>query len=437
MQDSSTPGVAAPTGCMADVDLGDRRARWALGIGLLLLLLGMIRLGQYHGFGPRGTDDQYYYAQARSLLMDGDLDLHEELSSLTPRPENINTSTRRAWDEPTETGRVACKYGIGAPLLLLPFLAVGQGLALIFQSFGASTNGYGLFPYLGWSIGNLFYAGLALFLVYRILRTWAGLTPLWSMAAVWAAFLAGPLLYQTISDPFMAHIPSTAMVCVCAAFLFLDRSGSPWSYLGAGLALGLAMAVRQSNFVYAALFLPRLWSDRASLRSLLLPAAAGLLMGFLPQLLAWKYLYGAFVHYSYEGESLSLFSPHLYENLFGARAGLFFWNPGWALALLLYPFRRRETIGLTLATMAIIWLNSAWWCWWWGDTYGGRAYASLFLPVSLGMASILQMGSTSRFWRPIVVLLLLATCVYSANRLRLMETSYPTQRALQAWRPFR
>ena len=417
----------------------DWRVWWEFALGLMLLCAGMIRMGLYHGFGPRGTDDQYYYAQTRSLLLDGDLDLHNELSTLTPRPENINTSTTRAWDEPTATGRVACKYGIGAPLLLLPFVAVGQGMAWLFSSQGAAVDGYGLLPYLGWSLGNLFYAGLALVLVYRLLRSWAGLSAAWCFVATWAAFLSGPLLYQTISDPYMAHVPSMAMVCLAAAFLFLDRTNSRSSFLAAGLALGLAIATRQSNVVYLALFLPRLLDrdlGRDRWLRIVLPASLGLLLGFLPQLLAWQYLYGSLLHYSYEGEGFHVLAPHFYENLLGPRSGLFFWNPGWALALLLYPWRTRALLSLTLATVALVWLNSAWWCWWWGDTYGGRAYSSLFLAVSLGMATLLQASAAHRLWRPLILLALLAACIYSARRIHLMEVSYPTQRALQAWQPF-
>lgn len=430
-----SPGSETPTTWIApdDGSGGDRLAWWTLGLGLLLLLAGMIRMGQYHGFGPRGTDDQYYFAQARSLLIDGDLDLHRELSTLTPRPENINTSTTRPWDDPTPTGKVPCKYGIGAPLLLLPFLAIGQGLALLFSPLGASTDGYGMFQYLAWSIGNLFHAGLALWLVYRILRSFAAFDRGTALLACWAAFLTGPLVFQTVFDPYMAHVPSTAMVCACAALLYVDRRDSPWRFLMAGLVLGLAMAARQSNLVYGLLFVPRVFAGGRPDFKAVLASGLGVLVGFLPQLLAWKYLYGSFVSYSYQGESLDLWSPHVFENLLGARAGLLIWNPGWALGLLFFPFSKPRSWGLMASILALLWINTAWWCWWWGDTYGGRAYATLFLPVSLGLAVLWKHGQRTWLARSLVLLLLLVALSSSLSRWVFMERTEPAERAAEIW----
>ena len=365
---------------------------WVL-LGLALVLL-YLRLSQFHGFGPRGFDDQHYYAQARSLVLDRDLDLERELSVLTPRPDNLKADPSAASWHRTPIGRVPCKYPIGAPLLVAPFLAAGQGIALALAAVGVPvpTDGYSLPCYLAWGLGNLFWAFVALVAVCRILG--AMLSPAAAFLVTATVFAASPLLHHTVGDPYMAHVPATALVCLLV-LLVLRLQARPLDLRLQALAAligGLAVATRSSEFPYlVVLAFPILGSGVPGARRLAAAAitGAGVLAGFLPQMFAWKAIYGSWIHYSYEGEAFR-FPPFLIENLFGLRAGLFVWNPLWLPALLAFLWRPGPLAWYRLPVVAVALLNACWWCHWWGDTFGGRAYASLFPFVAVGAAFLVR-----------------------------------------------
>ncbi|MBL8900578.1 MAG: hypothetical protein JNM84_23305 [Planctomycetes bacterium] len=363
------------------------RGLWALLVAGLVCSAAL--LARFHGLAPRGTDDQYYYAQARSLLIDGDLDLRNELGSLTPRPENVHTSTEARWDEPTATGLVACKYPIGAPLLQLPFLAAGVGIASALGREDGVAPGYETPAYLAWHFGALFYALLAVACARRFAMRVLQLSGAHALLGASGALLGGPLFFHTVGDPYMAHVPSAFLVSAwlaATAELAKGTSISVSRALGCGALLGFACATRLTNLVHALALLPLCVPRRnLGLRPMVF-LALGAALAFLPQLLAWRTIFGSFVLHSYRGESFDFASPELWGNFFSARAGLFVWAPLWALGLLAALSRFRELWSVWLAALALAYWGSCWWCWWWGDTYGGRAYSTFYPLVAAGLA---------------------------------------------------
>src|SRR4029079_10037762 len=85
--------------------------------------------------------------------------------------------------------------------------------------------------------------------------------------------------------------------------------------------------------------------------------------------------------------------------LFGWHKGIFIWSPLLfaAAAGLLLAFRhasarpRREIVVCWLAGAAILWyLNSAWWCWGFGWSFGARAFLELAGMFVLGLALLFE-----------------------------------------------
>ena len=409
-------------------------------IPFFLLAVLALRLGLYHGFAPRGTDDQYYYAQARSLLIDFDLDLTNELKELTPRKENINSGTQRAWDEPTQTGKLPCKYPIGAPLLLLPFLALGQGMSLLAQvlGFDVIVNGYGNVCYLAWTVGNLFYAFLTLLLAAKLVQRVLQLPRTASVLLAALAFYTGPLLYHCVGDPYMAHVPSAFLLCLLCLLVSKSHEASlaqlQLPFFFQGVIAGLAVATRLSNVVFLPLLLLHTGKQgsNASLYRRLGVQTLGLFVGVLPQFFAWKSIYGSWFYYSYEGEGFDFLHLHAFANSFGTRAGLFLWNPLWLPALLAFLWKPAALSVLRVSLLLVFLLNAAWCCHWWGDSYGGRAFASVYPLATLGLGQIylLRRGRPkSRIELSFIVLLLLLCLAWTSSMLLRMEFLLPTQRA--------
>jgi hypothetical protein len=427
-------------------------SRWTWCAVFAVLLAGFLRLGAYHGLEPRGTDDQYYFAQARSLVLDGDLDLRNELGELTPRPGNVHLSTSQPWYEPTATGKVPIKYPVGTAVLQAPFLAAAHAAARLMRELGGplAANGYELPYYLAWGIGTVLWALVALASIRRLLASLLRLGPLPSLLVTGLAFACSPLAYHTMGDPYMAHVPSTALVSV----LLLLTLGPTWprplpQMLAAGLVAGLAVATRPTDLVWASCLVVPLadgarWRGRPIAAAGL--AALGFALGVLPQLLAMKSVHGSFFHYSYGSERFHLPPPYLIENLLGHRAGLFAWNPLWLPALAVALVSQNLPLMARAAAVALVLWNSSWWCHWWGDTFGGRAHASLLPVVAFGLGRIALRarsvvidgtGVTRALLVTGLAAAILAAVGWTGFMIWRMESLLPQQRAQGADMPYR
>src|SRR5438128_8684212 len=96
---------------------------WAIGAVVIasIFVANARRPGHRPVLKISGVDSVVYYAVARSLLFDRDVDLRNEFEVLKPDPGE--------WRAPVkETGRPAILFPIGFSLAELPFLATASGL---------------------------------------------------------------------------------------------------------------------------------------------------------------------------------------------------------------------------------------------------------------------------------------------------------------------
>ena len=104
-----------------------------------------------------------------------------------------------------------------------------------------------------------------------------------------------------------------------------------------------------------------LWRERRLRVADGLLAAAAAVLVFLPQMLAWRRLYGSLVTMPQGGGFVDWSSPHLLDTLFSADHGLFTWTPLTLLGLLgLLALLRRDAAlatGALLAFAATAWVN--------------------------------------------------------------------------------
>jgi hypothetical protein len=96
------------------------------------------------------------------------------------------------------------------------------------------------------------------------------------------------------------------------------------------------------------------------------------------QLLYWKIITGQWLIFSYRGESFNFAKPEILHVLFSVRKGLFFWSP---ILLLVIPGlfyirkRAREFFTPILLFLPLnVYVISSWWCWWYGGSFGQRAF---------------------------------------------------------------
>jgi hypothetical protein len=128
---------------------------------------------------------------------------------------------------------------------------------------------------------------------------------------------------------------------------------------------------------------------------------AGFLM-WVPQLLYWKYTTGAWLFYSYGDERFFFLRPAIADGLFSYRKGWLLYTPIMVLALAgIPPLRKRLPAAfwpVLLFTVLNIYIVLSWWSWWYGGSFGLRAFIDSYAFLALPLASFLSWVFSQRVW---------------------------------------
>jgi hypothetical protein len=366
-----------------------------------------------------GFDDLGYYVYARSLVFDGDINFANDYAFIVKLFGDKLAGPPIAQLLEAAPARPTNQYNIGTGLAAIPWLLLFREIAQIFSRFGLWPSCPG--PFSSWYVlayltGNLFYGVLGLWLTSRILSRWFS-QPVVHMAT-FSCVLGGPALFYFAYQPGMSHLTSLCLVALALSLaLAWDEESRPSrrGILAAcwGLCVGFALTVRAANLPLILLaFIPATKSFRNACQSMaleLIIAGAGLLIGFLPQMLAWSYLYGHPIANPVRF-SAALWPPNFFSVLLGRRHGLFFWHPwllvaaGGLLAAGGLALRLRVVAGVVL--LAMTWIYGNWRIYWLGVSFGMRGYVE-FLPLfALGAARVIEiLHARFRSWRAVAGIL--------------------------------
>jgi hypothetical protein len=181
------------------------------------------------------------------------------------------------------------------------------------------------------------------------------------------------------------------------------------------------MCVRWQNGVFLLLpaleLLRRLTREGLSLARgtrLGLLLGAGAFLGALPQMLAWKTLYGVFLLEAppHGADFVRLDHPFVLNTLFSTRHGLLSWTPVlWAGFLGFLPLaKRRPALGLPLVLplLSMTYVNMCSGDWWAGGSFSNRRFDSLLPVLALGLAASVEALEAAFRRRPSLALGLLA-----------------------------
>jgi hypothetical protein len=346
------------------------------------------------------SDGFYYFAYLRSIAFDRDVNFMNDYRML-------GLGDKTYLFQPTRTGHAESAWTIGPAILWAPFFATGHLVATRLQATGAAVSTDGTsFPYRqAVCIGSLFYGLLGCWFAYRFTRSFF---PAQLAAAAVALTMSGSfMIWYLVKEPSMTH--ATSMACV-AGFTWMwaatrdRRSLTAWAVLG--LLAGLMALVRWQNALFA--LLPAIdalqslvGAGRAGDRRALRDAAAGsaaflgcAIIGFLPQMLAWKSIYGSLIARSPVGPEIRWTDPHLVDILWSARNGLFSTTPilylaaiGLAAFALARPAIGRPAIAVTLV---MIYFNACIQDWWGSAGFGGRRFDGVIPIFCLGLAAFVD-----------------------------------------------
>ncbi|HVZ65999.1 MAG TPA: hypothetical protein VG936_15640 [Lacunisphaera sp.] len=360
----------------------------------------------------KGNDDVQYYFWLRSLVIDGDWDFANDVKE-TPM---LDSSERRELlTQPrTARGRLPDKYPLGWALASAPFFLLAHGLSLLL---GWPADGWAPFyQYCLWA-GHLGITVAGMLVARRFLLRFlpAGAAEV----GLLAGWLASPLIYYQTARISMAHGLTFSLVAFSHELAMCIRDDparrNRWGLLG--FVLSLLVVTRSTSVVYClhplavlASVLRDEWrADRSAALRLTWLAASG----FVPvglQLWAWHQVYALWLPNTYGGEAFGFTHPALLEVLFSSWHGWFYWHPllfpGF-LALLWCVASKRLPATWLVSTLLIIYLNSSWWCWWFGSSFGNRAFegATLYCMAGLGFLWDSALRSRALKFAAIVVML--------------------------------
>jgi hypothetical protein len=390
--------------------LEEARFRWRLyalvAVTFAVLAVGCAAVKDYCKHIPFNlvvSDGRGYYVYLPALAVDGNLDFSRQI--------------RDHWDvdfqpglleDRTELGYVRNKYPIGLALTLAPFFLAAHFIALLLFALTGSAwfqpDGYSPLYQLTTLTGVLALGWLTFVMIDRLLVRSFRVSGAAAGAGVVVYWLGTHCAYYWFREPFMVHVVSLFWITACMTLVAAMRDDaaascvSTWRFVGLAFAFAMALVCRPTNvvllpfLVYLAIKMIRAGLVLPLLRRL--PLAVVGLLPLLAQLTVWKIMTGHWLSYSYGDEGFSWAEPKLWQTLFSSRHGLFFWSPLLALSvaglgqrLLQRGGGRGPLLVCLLVAFGLLWYcNSAWHCWWFGDSFGGRAFLELSCVFVLGLA---------------------------------------------------
>ncbi len=304
------------------------------------------------------------------------------------------------------------KYPIGTALMQSPFVTSAW---LIDALQAKPLNWFGESFQKLISIAGLFYAILGLWFMRKLLKLYEIEERIISFS-LFAFFFGTNLSYYSLVEPSMSHVYSFSMISVGLWLIKKWRSVPNVKFVfWMAVVFGLIILIRPVNVLFIFLVPLLTLNEKTDFNfkqnfvrnTKSITLASLLLIGVISiQLIFWKWKHGSFFLWSYADEGFYFDKPQLIDYLMSFRKGLFIYTPLSLLAVIVFLWAYRKNIKyiflFALAFVPLVYLHSAWWNWYYGDSYGNRVMidfmAFFILLFALGMKNI------SLNWQRILVI---------------------------------
>ena len=414
------------------------------------------------------SDEIQYFSYLRSLWFDRDVSFENEYQYFFDRNIGRGEGFHATFlEQYTEAGRRPSFATIGSAILWAPFYLVGD---LVARVSGAERDGFS-YPYVAAvAYGSAFYGFVAILLSIAAARRVVG-DGLLAGVLVW---IGTPLLfYMYVSPPYSHACSAFAVALFVTVWLRVRESWTVGGAVALGLSGALMAMVREQDavlvigpivdYVVCVIRMHVLRDDSASiyqssrgptpargglarsrsaaaagaaetatgisprqsgtatLRHTVLVAAAGcfaFIIGFLPQLFAYKALNGHFGPSGLVTRKMTWTSPHALEVLASPAHGFFIWTPLAVLAIvgLIVLARRGQPFARTFAMCALvmvalqIYVSGSVESWTVAGAFGQRRFVALTVLLTIGLAAFLKAVPANAL-RPVAGLAI-ALCVW-------------------------
>lgn len=389
------------------------------------LLFATLFLLRFHIVGQAVYGDgRYYWAYTRSIVIDHNLDLRNEGSHMySPETNNKLSSIPEKISKNSDI-RTDKYYPIGTSLAWIPFFFVAHIFVIFLHLFHLPLvqNGYSDIYQITVGLGNIFLVCTGLTMLFAKLQKY--FTKKIALISVLAVGFGTNLIYYGSLDVLTSH---ASAFFLSTLFLFLwiqtKNTRSKKIYMLFGLLIGFMSTVRTQDTIFLAFLLPEAIMHIAKAKKrtkeiknwtiIGLFTLLGFFLGFLPQIITSKILYGTFflLPYSLGKTGFFLNGFHGLDILLDAEKGFLFYSPLFLVGVLGLLFFYKKEKNLPLSSLLVILLTyftvSVWSGWSQGEAFGMRMFISLYPLATFGIAEVTARLSAKLSFKVIFCLIFL------------------------------
>jgi hypothetical protein len=180
-----------------------------------------------------------------------------------------------------------------------------------------------------------------------------------------------------------------------------------------GLVSGLITLIRPTNIIVLVLFF--LW-DITSIKDfkdrvlwflkeykLILIMATAFILIWIPQFIYWYWVSGKIFYFSYGeiGGKFFFFNPQIKNILISYKKGWFVYTPimffAFAGIFTLPNVRKGLFIPVFIFSIINIYILASWWCWWFGGSFGLRAFIDSYAIMAIPLGAIITRFSFKKY----------------------------------------
>ena len=340
------------------------------------------------------SDGNAYYAWLTTLSADADLKFRNDFMNLYA-PDPVD------WIENTQ-GDVRNVTPPGMAVVMLPGFALAHVLSGISNVVGwGAPSPYDPFYK---NITAAWLLALFIFGVWAFQRTAEILTgnKFYSALASLGVALATNLIHYIAKEPSMGHATVFALTAINSHLILKQRNAALnfGAWFAAGALVGMLLIVRNSCVVLMPWWLALGWTCTEShLQTKIKAAVCAMLAAaivFAIQPLMLSLMNNSFTLNGYSTYGFSSGFEGIWKGLLSARHGLLVYHPLWIVFLFavvaglkIKSLRLWALAAIASFCMALL-INGTWPFWWFGDSFGNRAYIDVLAPCALVAAAALH-----------------------------------------------
>ena len=256
-----------------------------------------------------------------------------------------------------------------------------------------NTSGYGFFYQFFAGITNIFLGIFGLYLIYQLLKEY--FPEKVALLATSTLFLTTNLFFYIAVEPINSHAVSF-FVSSLFVYYFVKHTKDKHYYLILGVIGGVAGLIRTQDLLILVLPSIKILSEKPGTRTFttyFLSLTSGFFIGFLPQILIWKfffytYWYSPYIHYGFD-----FLKPHVLFVLFNRQNGLLTITPIILFAFLGILMLRHKLSTLKFYCISYfllqLYLISSWSAYYQGGSYSIRMIITTYPLIVFGLAEVI------------------------------------------------